>query len=95
MVNDEQNKDRAGGSEPDFSEHEVEVKDHYDYDVKTVCAYCGKEFEIDENVIEKTIHGRTWRFCSEACLTDFNDAIDYRDDAYDEEDADAPRDQHS
>ncbi len=58
---------------------DVDVKDHLERDVKTICAYCGKEFRIDEVYIEQEIHGRVWRFCSERCLLHFRDAIDYRE----------------
>ncbi len=58
---------------------EPDVKDHVERDVKTQCAYCGATFALGENVIERGIHGRTWRFCSDACLRDFEDALQYRD----------------
>lgn len=81
----------AEKTEPDFSEHEPEVKDHLELDIRTQCAYCGHTFEIDEVVIEKEIHGRKWKFCNTVCLENFNDALDFRDDADDDDDADKPR----
>lgn len=64
---------------------DIEVKDHLGKDVKTLCAYCGRQFEIDEVVIEKEIDGRTWKFCNESCLADFRDAYDFRDPEHLEE----------
>ena len=43
-----------------------------------------------EVVIEKEIHGRKWKFCNMDCLENFNDALDFRDDADDDDDADKP-----
>lgn len=62
---------------------ELPIKNHLDPDVRTVCAYCGNEFEVDEVVIEKEIHGRTWRFCSEECYRDFLDHVDFQDEDLD------------
>lgn len=59
---------------------EVVIGDHVERDIKTVCAYCGKQFEIDEIMIEREIHGRTWRFCSDDCFHNFLDAYDYVDE---------------
>jgi len=77
-----------GEGGPDFSEHEPEVKSHVERDIKTLCAYCGTQFEIDENVIEKEIHGRTWRFCNDRCLHNFLDAYDFHDPEDSEEEGD-------
>lgn len=61
----------------------VEVKDHLERDVQTICAYCGSVFDIDELVIEKEIHGRIWKFCNDECYHDFMDALDFKDEDLD------------
>jgi hypothetical protein len=58
---------------------EIEVKDHLEKDVEDECAYCGQYFPPDEVVIEKIILGRKWRFCSEQCVKDFQDASNFKD----------------
>lgn len=72
-----------GFSDPFESEEEsiadIPIGDHLDPDAIDQCGYCGQHFGPDEIVIEKTILGRLWRFCSEACLNDFRDASDFRD----------------
>ncbi len=64
---------------------EPEIKDHLDPDVKTQCAYCGRTFDIDEVVIEKEINGRAWKFCNDRCYQEFQDALDYRDEEFGDE----------
>ncbi len=59
---------------------DLPVKDHLAKDILDVCAYCGTPFQKDEVVIERVIHGRTWRFCSETCLHDFEDAVQFQDE---------------
>lgn len=65
------------------------IRNQSEPDVKTVCGYCGREFEIDENVVEKEVNGRTWRFCDEECYKEFLDKLHYRDDSDAEHDPDA------
>jgi YHS domain-containing protein len=55
------------------------VKSHLEKEERRVCAYCGKPFEKGELTIEKEVHGRRWRFCSEQCYQDFMDAVHFRD----------------
>lgn len=62
---------------------EIPVSDHLDPDALDQCGYCGQHFGPDEIVIEKTLLGRMWRFCSEDCLRDFRDASDFRDEDLD------------
>lgn len=64
----------------------IEIKDHLDKDIGDECGYCGQGFPPDEVVIEKTIHGRTWHFCSEDCMRDFKDASDFKDEDLDSKD---------
>lgn len=45
-----------------------------------VCGYCGRAFAANELAIEKEIHGRLWKFCSEECYNEFMDAIHFRDE---------------
>ncbi len=59
---------------------DLPVKDHLAKDILDVCAYCGTPFQKDEVVIERMIHGRKWRFCSETCLRDFEDAVQFQDE---------------
>lgn len=70
---------------------DLEIKDHEDKPIRTVCGTCGKTFQDEEIVIEREIHGRMWRFCSQQCYNDFNEAIHYVDEE-DPLDADKPRD---
>jgi hypothetical protein len=63
--------------------HEPEVKDHLERDVKTVCGYCGRVFEIDEVVVEREVNGRMWKFCDQKCYDDFMDALDFTDEDLD------------
>lgn len=71
---------------------DIEVKDHLEKDPDDQCGYCGQYFSPDENVIVKTIHGRTWKFCSEECLRDFRDAADFKDEDLDSKDP--PEEEH-
>jgi len=76
-------------------EHAVRVKDHLGKDHDDCCGYCGQFFVPDEMVIEKTIIGRKWKFCSEDCYRDFKDASDFKDedlDAVDLPDTEDPAD---
>lgn len=57
----------------------AKVKSHLERDIKDQCAYCGQHFPPDENVIEKELYGRIWRFCSEECLDDFREKSNFRD----------------
>lgn len=68
---------------------EIDVKDHLDRDVQTICGYCGAAFADGEIVIERTIHGRVWKFCGEGCYHDFMDAIHFRDEDLDSYEAGA------
>ena len=63
----------------------VEIKDHLDKDHDDICGYCGQYFAPEEIVIEKTLHGRKWKFCSEECMRDFKDASDFKDQDLDAE----------
>jgi YHS domain-containing protein len=67
-------------------ENEVPIADHVEKDVEGVCGYCGQYFAPDEVVIEKTIHGRKWHFCSDQCYTDFKDASDFKDEVKGDDD---------
>ena len=71
-------------------EHHIEVKDHLEKDHDDECGYCGQCFVPDEIVIEKTINGRKWHFCSEQCLQDFRDAADFKDEDLDAKDQPPP-----
>lgn len=55
------------------------IKSHLEKEETRVCAYCGRLFAQGEIAIEKEIHGRRWRFCSEECYQDFMDAVHFRD----------------
>jgi hypothetical protein len=59
---------------------DVEVKSYIEANIKDVCAYCKHRFAKNELVIEKEVHGRTWRFCSDACYYDFMDAVHFQDE---------------
>jgi YHS domain-containing protein len=61
----------------------IEVKDHLERDNDDECGYCGQSFGPDEVVIERTVHGKKYRFCSEECLKDFNDASNFKDEDLD------------
>jgi YHS domain-containing protein len=63
----------------------LEIKDHLEKNVEDECAYCGQLFGPDEIAIEKEIHGRKWRFCSDECYKDFKDASDFKDQDLDAE----------
>ena len=69
---------------------DVEVKDHEDKPIRTVCGYCGTTFQDEEIVVEKEVHGRMWRFCSPQCYHDFTSEIHFTDEE-DPEDADKAR----
>ena len=64
---------------------EYNVADHLEKDVKEECGYCGQLFGPDDIVIEKTIHGKQWCFCSEECYHDFLDASNFKDDEFEKE----------
>jgi hypothetical protein len=66
-------------------ELEIEVKDHLEKD-HDECGYCGQVFGPEFIVIEKTINGRKWKFCSEECYRDFKDASDFKDEDLDSKD---------
>ena len=68
---------------------EIEVKDHLEKEHDD-CAYCGQFFPPDEVVIERTINGRKWRFCSEECYRDFQDASNFKDEDLDAKDVVPP-----
>ena len=66
--------------------YHIPVKDHLERDNEDECGYCGQIFGPDEAVIERTIHGRKWRFCSDACYHDFLDASNFKDEDLDSKD---------
>jgi hypothetical protein len=59
---------------------DVEIKSYLEASITGVCAYCKHRFAKNEVAIEKEIHGRTWRFCSDACYADFMDAVHFQDE---------------
>jgi YHS domain-containing protein len=71
--------------------NDIEVRDHLEKE-HDECGYCGQEFGPDEVVIERTLHGRNWRFCSEECYRDFVDASNFKDEDLDSKDVVADSD---
>lgn len=69
---------------------EIEVKDHLEKDHGDSCAYCGQFFPPDEVVIEKTINGKKWTFCSDQCYYDFQESTNFKDEDLDGKDVVAP-----
>ena len=61
------------------------IKSHVEKEFKDVCGYCGKQFQKDEVQVVRTLHGREWRFCSEHCLREFHDAVDFKDEELDDD----------
>ncbi|HIH23996.1 TPA: hypothetical protein HA251_03105 [Candidatus Woesearchaeota archaeon] len=58
----------------------IVIKDHLEKDETDSCGYCGQVFGPDELAIERNIHGRKWRFCSDECYRDFLDASNFKDE---------------
>jgi hypothetical protein len=84
-------EEQEGKFEPEHIEGmHIEVKDHLEKPNEDECGYCGQLFGPDEIVIEREIHGRKWRFCSEECYRDFLDAADFKDEDLDSKDVAEP-----
>lgn len=63
------------------------IDSHLDPDITDVCGYCGTKFVKDEIVVERTIHGRLWRFCGDGCFHAFMNDIQFQDeDLFDDDD---------
>lgn len=69
----------AGRQEDDAIDGII-IKDHLEKDETGACGYCGQLFGPDEQAIERIIHGRKWRFCSDECYRDFLDASNFKDE---------------
>jgi hypothetical protein len=85
MGTDDDDMDELPDIREEVLEEGIVVKDHVEKDSKDECGYCGQLFGPDDIVIEKTIHGKLWCFCSEECYHDFLDASNFKDDEFEKE----------
>lgn len=63
--------------DPDY----VDARDHLQGPHKDICGYCNKDLTT-ETCITKMINGVKYEFCSEECINDFMDALEFKDDEF-------------